>query len=219
VDELSDPSAPAEMPQPVSSRFRGNKRPRFTFYDSALAERPALAGMAMQVIGIWSQIDADLLNIVTERFTEADFLVVSSMLNALRGGESQRLALRGAAQAAIPGDVELFEAVERAISASRKRRHEFAHGLWGASDDLPDDLLLLDPKYYHTVSAQAQINKQVLNAWRFDPNRSPDPPLLPHPEFEISKIYIYTEHDFRNSVTDALEAPLNRSGIVGGSNP
>lgn len=45
-----------------------------------------------------------------------------------------------------PESLELFETLRAIVKTSEKRRDKFAHHRWGISADLPDALLLIDPR-------------------------------------------------------------------------
>jgi hypothetical protein len=84
---------------------------------------------------------------MTAQFLQADFKVVRGMLQALTGAGGKRAAMDAAAKAALSAeDYPFYEALMKAIRSSRNRRNDFVHHLWGYSPDIPDALLLLDPK-------------------------------------------------------------------------
>jgi hypothetical protein len=87
------------MPQPLLRIIGPKKWPNFGPTPDAMTEHPALAVLIMQVIAIWSRIDADLEALVLERLMQTDFLLVSGMLDGVRGSEARRGAVRGAATA------------------------------------------------------------------------------------------------------------------------
>jgi hypothetical protein len=103
----------------------------------------------MAVIGLWSRIDCWLAELLSSFLRTPDLGVALAMYQALSGAEGKRAALAAAAAEALsesPDDLGLFRAVLKAIRPSSDRRNDYAHHLWGISDDLPDAFLLADPK-------------------------------------------------------------------------
>lgn len=141
------------MPQPLSTVLPRPTAP-LEIGAGALKERSVLSGLVMQVIGNWSQAEYHMYPLVT-KFLNADFTVVAAMLTALHS--TQRDAIRAAAEEALsPEDFDLFTAVDSAINPTRKLRDQFSHGIWACTDDLPNDLILGDPKYLSMVDAKSQ---------------------------------------------------------------
>ena len=83
----------------------------------------------------------------------------------------------------------------KATAASERRRHEFAHHLWGNTDALEDALLLVDPKtYLHFSKALTEHeagHKQITPSW---------------PEYDATAIQVFTESDLLQDVEDAQQA-------------
>jgi hypothetical protein len=99
----------------------------------------------MAVIAIWGAIDGNLAKMLSH-IVGSDFAIVVAMLHALRSQDSQRSAIFGAAEKALPSDdYSLLKAVDKVTRASRTRRHEYTHHLWGIPN-IPDALALLDPR-------------------------------------------------------------------------
>lgn len=164
--------------------------------------------MSMDVICIWSHIEADLTSLVTEHFTESDFTIVAAMLNALIGTEGRRTAVREAAKEALSADeLSLFLAVEKAISGSRNTRNAFAHGLWGWCLDITEPhMLWINPKDFQRTIAGHKHNIQIIEAWKADPERPVELPSLPYKPLDLTKVLVYLERDFTEAVVEAKEA-------------
>jgi hypothetical protein len=116
------------------------------------------------------------------------------MYLSLTSGAARRSALNAAAQAVLTGvDLHLFNEITKASRATEKERNDFAHGLWGYSDDLPDSLLLVhstdrlkDTLRMHALFAQI-INGII-------------PELVGDIRLDPSLIRVYREADLRRSV-------------------
>jgi hypothetical protein len=115
-------------------------------FADATADHPYLMALIGRHISIWAWIDAEYANLTAE-FLTADHRVVCELLNGIISSDARRGAILGAARAALDAArLDLFDAIWTASAASRRRRNDFAHGLWGSSDDLPDSLIWADAK-------------------------------------------------------------------------
>ncbi|MHB1233898.1 MAG: hypothetical protein ACYCZQ_15135 [Burkholderiales bacterium] len=174
---------------------------------TAMSERPTLAVKVAEVISIWSAIESEILSIATD-ILDTDYVAVAAMLGALTSSEAKTAALVAAATEVLNRtDLALFNKVREATKASRNRRNEFAHHIWMYSDDLPDALLLIDPKYLSSFSAkrkrgiadleQAMAQKRVM---------ADGLKLFPIPEIDKSKIFVYRDKDLDTEVHYAQRA-------------
>jgi hypothetical protein len=129
-------------PQPIT-RIISN--PTVDFDPAKLATVPHLTALPMAVIAIWGAIDGNLAKMLSH-IVGSDFAIVVAMLHALKSQDSQRSAIFGAAEKALHSDdYNLLKAVDKVTKASRARRHEYAHHLWGIPN-VSDALALLDPR-------------------------------------------------------------------------
>lgn len=181
------------MSQPLS---RVSPKSQVMFYQGAINARPDLVPMIMHVIDSWSHIDLMLTKFLT-RLLKADHIVVSAMMQGITSGEARRAALNGAVSAALrPSDIPIFEAVMRSVSPSRKIRNEFAHHIWGVSPDLPDALLLIDPKH---MAAQSAVNEIR--------DKSPDSEKEKFSQaYDHSAIFVWRKGDFERQCKAANRA-------------
>jgi hypothetical protein len=161
--------------------------------------------MAFQVIVVWSYTDL-ALTALTARFLKADFLIVAEMLNALVSQSARQSAMLGAAKAALPGDVlTLLTDVLKLIRPSRERRNAYAHNLWAYHPELPDALLLVDPRRLATVDAQYLAKSAELNQWARKDDGTP-PPTFEIEGLDTSEVYVYRQPDIEADLKDAKEA-------------
>jgi hypothetical protein len=99
----------------------------------------------MESIACWAHVDVGLGGLLAN-LLKLDAGIGIAMFFGLSGGETRRSALEAAARKALNSDdFALFARVSRAINSARDRRNNFAHGLWGVSDELPDALLWINP--------------------------------------------------------------------------
>lgn len=169
------------------SRFKGVHD--LYFNDGFAEARPTLAKYVMQVIAAWSIADAYLLFMGRALLGgDSNALVATAAFQAVDNQTAQRSMVGAAAKAALPNDAwVLFEEAMNSTSHSRRVRHYFAHHIWITSDDLPDALLLQDPK---------DVNKEI--AMRQTVERTE--------AIDRSTVFVWREHDFIKAVADAKRA-------------
>ncbi len=103
-----------------------------------------------------------------------------AMYEALSGGEARRAALEGAAKAALPeDDFLLFKAVEKVLGPARRIRNNFAHHIWGTTTEIPDALLLIDPKCLREFEVQKSDGRSLI--------------------IERSLVYVWKERDLKEA--------------------
>lgn len=85
--------------------------------------------------------------VISDMYPKSERRAAAAMYQAVTGGEGRRSALTAVGEAKLTGErLAMFKAAEKLWKPVRNRRNDFAHHLWGATDDLPKDLLLMDPK-------------------------------------------------------------------------
>lgn len=133
------------------------------------------------------------------QFLGAEPGVGMAMYLALSGGEAKRSVLTAAATEALggnPDDLNLFTLVDLATRPIRKRRNDFAHGIWGTCEELPDALLwhkanealLLERRIFETAKKQAVL------------------PLLDLYRRYYESVLVYRLSELEESANQALEA-------------
>lgn len=182
------------MPQPLS-RVRANTR--IAADALYVLNYPEFATKVLRVIAHWSHIDGNLATILS-RMLDADIAAGAAMYTALISGEAKRSALLAAARHKLSEhDFLLLQACFKATKASRDERNNFAHHIWGVSEDVEDALLLMP----HTVILDVNISyrqrteKTDNGGWVISPA-----------DFDASKIMVYREIDFQKAVESASEA-------------
>ena len=163
-----------------------------------LSQHPKYAALVMAVIEQWANAE-NIISQMVARFLSADFNVVMAMLQALTS-TGRRAALIGAAQEALStDDFNLFRAVMKATKPSRDRRNDFAHHIWGVCPQIPDAMLLADPKVVDDLTIQLQTRIQRLT-------RSTPSPPQDLPEIDRMHIYVYRDRDLIEEVEAAHRA-------------
>lgn len=200
-------------PQPLSRV----KPDAYVKWDAAaLAERPPLAVWVARTIAAWSQIEARLGNVLTGMLS-ADAVPVAAMYARIDSAAARSAALEGAAPAALKQeDQGLFLATLRVLRRLGRTRNEFAHWIWGHSDQLPDALLLLDPKddiQHHAkppdLNALAGVFRENADALRSDAAGAFDRvsmQLAMQMRMDPALVRVYREPDFEEAHKGAQRA-------------
>ncbi|WP_439544834.1 hypothetical protein [Sandarakinorhabdus sp.] len=194
-------------PQPLSSV---RKNADILTGPSVFVERPQLAILVMRVISLWSSIDSNLAQMLSS-FLKADFAVGAAMYASLSSGESKRAALLGAARQALsPNDFDLLNAVLKVSKASRLRRNEFAHHVWGISPQLVDALLLIHPinlmQYNVALRERSEKMRPSLISAIQGPMKMELPPF---PRLDTKRIYVFKDKDLLEDVEMAQQSLSN----------
>lgn len=160
---------------------------------------PRFPAMIMQVIASWAHIDGDLATIFSH-VLKADIAVGTAVYQSLQGAEVRKRAFKAAAENALPRWQQLaFETVWRATSKSRMQRHRFAHHVWGAALELPDALLLMDPKV--VVNRNVSLRQRVQDL----PNGRG---VIAPKDYDRDRVFVYDHDDLQRARQDAHDARL-----------
>lgn len=150
----------------------------------------------MRVIEIWAFTDSRLAYILAEML-HSDFEAGVGMYLALSGGEGKRAVLFAAARATLPPEDQLlFQAIMKLTKPARDRRNDFAHHIWGYSKDLPDAVMLVDPRYLVDTRVKGRKNTELAKEARA---KGEQPVLLPA-DIDRSKVMVYRKADLEESL-------------------
>jgi hypothetical protein len=113
----------------------------------SLKARSELAVKVAQCIGISAEVEI-WLGVALANLMQADFKAAIAMYSSVQSRSAQIGMLRAAAETALPQDEsDIFEAILSAsIIPAIKDRDKLAHWVWGLTDQLPNDLLLIEPQ-------------------------------------------------------------------------
>jgi hypothetical protein len=142
------PIAPgdSDMPQPLSRVFpEANVLGLGDMPDSALCERPQLAHMIAQVIVSWSHVEGFMLKLFVTLMGGRNQIAADVFL-ALETQSAKIAAINAAAKRLPENQEQLLHAILRIAKSKQRARDKIAHGSWGFSPQLPDALLLIDPR-------------------------------------------------------------------------
>jgi hypothetical protein len=131
-------------PQPLSKM----KAVNHIFGTDGLAVRPEQATLVARAIAGWAVTETHLGHIFGF-LIGASKPATMSMYAAMRSFDVQRTLLQTAAQELLrPRYADMLFAVLIVLGRAATVRHQFAHWIWGSSQDIPDALLLAEPKTF-----------------------------------------------------------------------
>jgi len=107
-----------------------------------LNENPELAKLVTSIFALWASIEHSLSLLLTS-VLGADAEPAIAIFATLRGERPQLDALEAAAKAAR---FDVFRAAISMTDSVRRARNHLAHWIWGTCKQLPDALLLAEPK-------------------------------------------------------------------------
>lgn len=135
-----------------------------------MSRHPNLAVLAMEAIGSWSNVESFLLGLYVELMGGPNDLASTAYLS-LETQSAKTQAIQAVARKALSQEnLRLLNAILAVAKTHQKSRDKMAHHVWGESPNLPDALLLADPK------------------------------TLVGREWNSEDIYIYRERDFLNII-------------------
>jgi hypothetical protein len=130
-----------------------------------LTRHPALGLLAVEAIASWSRVEGFMLNLFIELFG-GDGALAATVFLALEADGPKGAAIRAAAEKLDGDKRNLLSAILAIAKTNKKARDKLCHWLWGESPNLPDALLLVDPR--STIGM----------------------------DLDRSKVYVYREQDF-----------------------
>src|SRR5690349_17533807 len=185
--------------QPLTA-FKGIER--VTFFPGSVFKRPVLAPYVMEVIERWSISETNLFNIAAD-VLHVEPVIATVMLQAVDNQAAQRAAVLAAAKAMLaPNDWLLFEAAFYTTNQSRSVRNQFVHHIWGTADELPQALLLIDPRFASLDRAKRikRVDARV--------RRGINPALAGERNFDFSGVMVWREADFATESRNACRAQI-----------
>ena len=125
-----------------------------------LASHPDLALLAIEAIVSWSKVESFLLQLFVQLLGGNGALAAEVYLS-LQGNAAKSAAIRAAADTVLRERAKERNVLNAILAISRtneKARDKLAHWTWGESPELPDALLLVDPR----VFIQGEIDRSAV---------------------------------------------------------
>jgi hypothetical protein len=210
------------MPQPLNrvipnGEFRPKKaRPN----ESVLNDKPELAKLVASIFELWASIEGSL-SLLLVSVLGADAEPAIAMFATLRAQHLQMGALEAAAKAALsPNDFDVFCAAIRMTDSVQTPRNHLAHWIWGTCEQLPDALLLADPKGHQDRDRELKLAferaggpdvNEIINLNRYNPAtvlvyRRGDLERakcdLEDAEWIVALLTVYLDHLIRRAASD-----------------
>jgi len=136
------------MPQPLSKIMPNASVIIGNAGDRPLARHPELAVLAIEAIASWSNVENFLLNLFIQLFGGNTSLAANVFLS-LEVQSAKTSAVLAAANSVLmdkPQEIKLLKAILALAKTNEKSRNKLAHWIWGDSPNIPDALLLANPK-------------------------------------------------------------------------
>lgn len=117
------------------------------FAPRLLGQRPNLAALVAETISTWSYAENALGRSVAAMSRGINAAEMEAYIHTWRLPDRMKIVRRVAtAELPEPYLTTFLKALD-VIGGLAKRRHAFAHGIWGTVEALPDALLLVDPEH------------------------------------------------------------------------
>jgi hypothetical protein len=167
-----------------------------------------LAALVMRQIMYASYIETIELKIITATLN-SEFVIVSQVMSRAFARKPKAAAIIEALKIARPATVSLFSDLwEWEITKVGAKRDEFAHSWWAASYLIPDALILVPPAA--ELELHARERKQTLEMMAsIIENPTAPPGLLPVPNVDPSKAWVYERAELVTLVGQAAQAHFN----------
>lgn len=132
-----------------------------------LKERPALSVLAMECIASWSAVEDFLLHMYARLMEENSLAFETYLKFDIQTAKSQ--AILTAAESRLknhPKKLSVLKAILRIAKTNQKMRDKIAHNTWGICHELPNALLLLDPRARYPKKEPGHIDKSCIYVYR-----------------------------------------------------
>ena len=110
-----------------------------------LRELPELASLAMECIATWATVESWMLNLYLD-MAGGNRTSAAAMFLTLEANSARRAALAPLVETLQPLHQQLYAAIAGVMKSREKARNKLAHWVWGYTPDVPDAVLLADPK-------------------------------------------------------------------------
>lgn len=200
------------MPQPLSKLLKRDSEWSIQFEPEVLQKQQEMAAKIAEIIARASAFDQALSQVLVQVLhasPEPAFAMYGEVMDA----RNRRAMILAAAKCALSAeDFEILEVASAVIKSQVDIRNKFAHWLWGACKQIPDGLLLVDPRYLLNHSRTYQQAHLDLEETGFSPEKHEH--FMEAMRFDFEKIYVYRDADFDEILRDYKEAQLIIGNLV-----
>jgi hypothetical protein len=187
-----------DMPQPLN---RVVPDASFMHNPNVLDDKPHLSKYVANIFGFWTLIEYRL-SLLLIRVLGADAHPAIAIFSTLTAQHLQLKALEAAAKAALSTEeFDVFQAGIDVTDSAQSQRNKLAHWIWGSCPELPDALLVADPKAHKDIDRELQLaleqagTKGIKTAEMAKLNR-----------WDSANIYVYREADLQRASRDLGDA-------------
>ena len=163
------------------------------FLPRLLSQRPNLAALVAETISTWSYAEHSLDRSVAAMSRGINSAEMEGYAAELSLSKRLKIIKRIARTEVPEPYLSLFLKMILIITSFAKRRHAFAHGIWGNVEALPDALLLIDAEH---LFRHWGVANDFLAAFSED-----GPSAVSQVGLENRHIEVWTEADLREEVT------------------
>jgi hypothetical protein len=185
------------MPQPLS-HIAPNA---FVRHDpNALDDKPTFSLLVARIFGYWALIE-HRLSLLLVRVLGAEAAPALAMFSTLTAQHLQLGALEAAAKVALTEqEFDMFKAAINITDSVQTPRNHLAHWIWASCLELPDALLLAEPK------SAKERDREFMHA--MDTGTTELAELAQLNSYDPSKVQVYREGDLQRASRDLEEASL-----------
>ena len=151
------------MPQPLSRVMPNASVMIGNAGDRPLLRHPQLAALAIEAIASWSNVENFMLKMFTELFGGHESLATDIYLS-LENQSAKTASINAAANNVLkekPEELAVLKAIISISKTNEKSRNKLAHWTWGDSPNIPDGVLLINPK-----SSIGNLNKSEMYLYK-----------------------------------------------------
>ena len=122
------------------------------------AERPEVANGIARCLANWSWVET-MTSYIFLKLLGTNHKAAIALYNSFESAKGKTDAIRTLAISKLPAqELDLVKAALRLVKSHQSARDRIAHWLWGLSEDLPDAMVMLDPKLLLAKEAHLREN-------------------------------------------------------------
>lgn len=121
-----------------------------------IIERPQVAAWVGECIACWSIVEHETSRLFT-LLLDVNVEAGMELYNQFGGASLKENGIKALARSKLQRpDYEIIDALLKMIKSQEKTRNKIAHWYWGVSDQVPDGLVLVDPRELLILSARTR---------------------------------------------------------------
>jgi hypothetical protein len=130
-----------------------------------IEDRPAAAAIVARIVTSWADVEVQCARLLAE-LMGTNIPAAAAVFGSLRSSRAQHDALSAAASAVLDErDFELFSAHMSRRASLEKERNDLAHGCFGVSVAIPNDIVWLSQSDYLMFTATSRLGPPDLDTF------------------------------------------------------